>query len=38
MGLLLEGVAQRHRGMKAQSPKSLGQILARMRAWFTKNF
>ena len=38
MGLLLEGVAQRHRGMKVQSPRSFGQILARMRAWFTKNF
>ncbi|MCF8178393.1 MAG: cell division protein FtsA [Sulfuritalea sp.] len=38
MGLLLEGVAQRHRGMKAQSPRSFGQVLARMRAWFTRNF
>jgi cell division protein FtsA len=38
MGLLLEGVAQRQRGMKAQSPKSFAQILTRMRAWFSKNF
>ena len=38
MGLLLEGMAQRKRGMKAQSPRSFGQVLARMRAWFSKNF
>ena len=38
MGLLLEGVAQRKRGMKSQSPKSFSQVLARMRAWFSKNF
>jgi cell division protein FtsA len=38
MGLLLEGVAQRQRGMKAQSPRSFGQVLSRMRAWFTRNF
>ncbi len=38
MGLLLEGVAQRQRGMKAQSPRSFGQVLARMKAWFTRNF
>ena len=38
MGLLQEGVAQRHRGMKVQSPKSFGQVLARMRTWFSRNF
>jgi cell division protein FtsA len=38
MGLLLEGVAQRQRGMKAQSPRSFGQVLGRMKAWFTRNF
>jgi cell division protein FtsA len=38
MGLLLEGVAQRHRGMKVQNPKSFGQVLARMRTWFSRNF
>ena len=38
MGLLQEGVAQRHRGMKVQSPKSFKQVLARMRTWFSRNF
>lgn len=38
MGLVLEGVAQRQRGMKAQNPKTFAQILSRMRAWFGKNF
>jgi cell division protein FtsA len=38
MGLILEGVAQRQRGMKAQNPKTFAQILGRMRAWFGKNF
>ncbi|MDD5174996.1 MAG: cell division protein FtsA [Sterolibacterium sp.] len=38
MGLLQEGLAQKKRGLKVQGPKSFGQILARMRAWFGKNF
>ena len=38
MGLLQEGMAQKKRGLKVQGPKSFGQILARMRAWFGKNF
>jgi cell division protein FtsA len=38
MGLVLEGVAQRQRGMKAPHPKTFTQIMARMRAWFGKNF
>jgi cell division protein FtsA len=38
MGLLMEGVAQRRRGMKVQGPVTFRQILARMRAWFGKNF
>ena len=38
MGLLLEGRAQKLRGQKEPGPKSFGQILARMRAWFGKNF
>ncbi len=38
MGLLLEGRDQRQRGLKATDTKSLRQILARMRAWFEKNF
>ena len=38
MGLLQEGMMQRKRGLKVQGPKSFGQILARMRDWFEKNF
>lgn len=36
MGLLLEGLAQRQRGGKAP-PLTLGQVFARMRAWFARN-
>jgi cell division protein FtsA len=38
VGLLLEGVTQRRRGMKVQGPVTFRQTLARMRAWFGKNF
>ena len=38
MGLLVEGVAQKKRGLKLQGPTSFKQILARMKAWFSKNF
>lgn len=38
MGLLLEGLAQKQRGLKMQGPKTFGQVLARMRAWFERNF
>ena len=38
MGLLLEGQAQRQRGLKMRDPKSFRQVLGRMRAWFEKNF
>lgn len=38
MGLMLEGMAQKKRGLKVQGTKSFKQILARMRAWFEKNF
>ena len=38
MGLLVEGAAQKKRGQKVQGPKSLKQVLARMKAWFTRNF
>ncbi len=38
VGLLLEGMAQKRRGMKASGPTNLRQTLARMRAWFGKNF
>ncbi|MBU1237556.1 MAG: cell division protein FtsA [Gammaproteobacteria bacterium] len=38
VGLLLEGVTQRRRGLKVQGPVTFRQTLARMRAWFGKNF
>lgn len=38
VGLLLEGLAQKKRGLKVQGPKNLGQVLARMRAWFERTF
>ena len=37
MGLLIEGAAQKRRGQK-QGTHTLRQILARMRAWFGRNF
>ena len=38
MGLMLEGMAQKKRGQKAQGAKNFKQIVTRMRAWFEKNF
>ena len=38
MGLLMEGQAQRKRGIKVNDSRSFGQMLARMRSWFEKNF
>jgi len=38
MGLLLEGVAQKRRGIVARETRTFKQILARMRSWFEKNF
>jgi cell division protein FtsA len=38
MGLLFEGAAQKQRGLKVPPPTTFRQILARMRAWFGKNF
>lgn len=38
VGLLMEGVTQRRRGLKVQGPVTFRQTLARMRAWFIKNF
>jgi cell division protein FtsA len=38
MGLLLEGQAQRRRGLKMRDPKSFRSVMARMRAWFERNF
>ena len=38
MGLMLEGMAQKKRGIKAQGTRNFRQILAKMRSWFAKNF
>lgn len=38
VGLLMEGVAQKRRGLKVQGPRTFTQILSRMRAWFERNF
>lgn len=38
VGLIMEGVTQRRRGLKVQGPVTFRQTLARMRAWFGKNF
>jgi len=38
MGLLMEGQSQRKRGLKMSDTRSFRQVLARMRAWFEKNF
>ena len=38
VGLLMEGAAQRKRGLKSQGPMTFRQILERIRAWISKNF
>ncbi|THF61184.1 cell division protein FtsA [Pseudothauera rhizosphaerae] len=38
MGLLLEGAAQRRRGIQARETRSVRQVFGRMRAWLEKNF
>ncbi|MBC9070440.1 cell division protein FtsA [Thauera sp. CAU 1555] len=38
MGLLMEGVAQRRRGIQARETRSVRQVFGRMKAWFEKNF
>ncbi|MEW5887498.1 MAG: cell division protein FtsA [Pseudomonadota bacterium] len=38
MGLLLEGAAQKKRGLHVRETRTFKQVLARMRAWFEKNF
>ena len=38
MGLVMEGVAQRRRGLKVRDTRNPKQILARMRSWFERNF
>lgn len=38
MGLLLEGVAQKRRGLKTKGPMTFTQTFSKMRDWFSKNF
>jgi cell division protein FtsA len=38
MGLLLEGVAQKKRGIQAHQTRTFKQVLANMKSWFEKNF
>jgi len=38
MGLLLEGVAQKKRGIQAHEARTLKQVLLAMKSWFEKNF
>ncbi|MDR2240237.1 MAG: cell division protein FtsA [Zoogloeaceae bacterium] len=38
MGLLLEGMAQKKRGIEAHRTRTFKQVLGNMRSWFEKNF
>lgn len=38
MGLVLEGAAQRRRGLQARDTRNVKQVFARMKAWLEKNF
>lgn len=38
MGLILEGAAQRRRGLRASEQRNLRQSIDRVKAWFAKNF
>jgi cell division protein FtsA len=38
MGLVLEGAAQRRRGLQARETRSVRQTFERMKAWLEKNF
>ncbi|MCK0509315.1 cell division protein FtsA [Aromatoleum anaerobium] len=38
MGLVMEGSAQRRRGMLARETRSVRQVFGRMKSWFEKNF
>ena len=38
MGLLLEGLAQKKRGIQAHSTRTFKQVLGNMKSWFEKNF
>jgi cell division protein FtsA len=38
MGLVMEGFAQRRRGILARETRSVRQVFGRMKSWFEKNF
>ena len=38
MGLVMEGAAQRRRGLQARDTRSVKQVFGRMKAWFERNF
>ena len=38
MGLLMEGMAQKKRGIQAHSTRTFKQVLGNMKSWFEKNF
>ncbi|MEC5397751.1 cell division protein FtsA [Uliginosibacterium sp. H1] len=38
MGLVLEGAAQRRRGIQARETRNVKQMFARMKSWLEKNF
>jgi cell division protein FtsA len=38
MGLLLEGMAQKKRGIQAHQTRTFKQVLGNMKSWFEKNF
>ncbi|PTD95659.1 cell division protein FtsA [Pseudothauera lacus] len=38
MGLVMEGVAQRRRGIHARETRSVRQVFGRVKSWFERNF
>ncbi len=38
MGLAMEGLAQRRRGIMARETRSIRQVFGRMKSWFERNF
>ncbi|NTV11090.1 MAG: cell division protein FtsA, partial [Zoogloea sp.] len=38
MGLILEGAAQKRRGMQARETRNVRQVFSRMKSWFERNF
>jgi len=38
MGLVMEGAAQKRRGIQARQTRNVGQVFSKMRSWFERNF